>query len=82
MLVHRMRPKEVAAKMNCSVATARARMRQMVHTEKPLTVTETEFDRWYTKKLQPPINTSRKKRDYVRRIKQDPGEKFLISRHR
>lgn len=82
MLVNRMRPKEVAAIMKCSVPTARARMRQMVHTEKPLTVTETEFNRWYIAKETYPNNTSRKKRAYHKRILPEEGEKFLIPRRR
>lgn len=84
MLTRRLKPKEVAAEMDCCVATARARMRQtMVHTEKPLTVTEDELKRWWNKKSLEPLKKAKKTtRTYCRHMQPEENEKFLISRKR
>ena len=83
MSVHRLGSKEVAAEMNCSVATARARMRQMVHTEAPLTVTDIELERWWAERTREPVpQTKRTSRLYCRHMKPDEGQKFLIPRKR
>lgn len=83
MLVRRLTPREVAAHMRCSVATARDRMRQMTHTENPLTVTEEAIERWYAERTVE--STKREKstaRSYHRHIAPTPGEVFLIPRKR
>ena len=82
MLLRRLNPSEVAVVMNCSLATARTRMRQMVHTEHPLTVTEAEIERWYAGRTYEPLAQCRKRRPYQKRISTAEGEKFLIPRKR
>ena len=82
MLVRRLSPSDVAAVMNCSLATARTRMRQMVHTERPLTVTEVEIERWYATRTYEPRAQCRQKRTYQKRISPAEGEKYLIPRRR
>ncbi len=83
MMVRRLNPREVAAAMSCSVATARARMRQMVHTEAPLTVTEEALERWWADRTREPVpKTKHTVRPYCRHMKPDGDQKFLISRKR
>ena len=84
MLTRRLKPKEVAAEMGCCMATARARMRQtMVHTEKPLTVTEDELKRWWNdKSLEPIKKTKKTRRPYSKHMKPEENEKYLIPRKR
>lgn len=82
MLVRRLSPKEVAAEMGCSVATARARMRQIVHTEKPLTVTESEISMWYEKREYHPVEDQKRIRTYCRHMAVDEQENYLIPRRR
>ena len=83
MLTSRLSPKQVAAEMNCSVATARARMRQMIHTENPLTVTEEEVARWWEERTRGPVpKTKHTVRPYCRHMKPEDGQKFLIPRKR
>lgn len=82
MLVRRLTPREVAAHMRCSVATARDRMRQMTHTERPLTVTEDAIERWYAERTVESIKKEKRiARSYHRHIAPTPGE-FLIPRKR
>ena len=83
MIVRRLNPREVAAAMSCSVATARARMRQMVHTEAPLTVTEVELEHWWEDRTRGPVpQVTRTTRPYCRHMKQEEGQRFLIPRKR
>lgn len=82
MLVRRLSPSDVAAVMTCSLATARTRMRQMVHTEHPLTVTESEIERWYADRTYEPLTQQRQKRPYQRRIQPEESDRFLIPRRR
>ncbi len=83
MLTRRLKPKEVAAGMNCCLATARIRMRQMVHTEKPLTVKESEVERWWNEHNQEPIKKTKKTtRPYSKHIKTEGNDKYLIPRKR
>lgn len=83
MLQHHLTVREVAENMGCSAATARARMRQMVHTESPLTVTEDELERWWMERTYGPAQKTKQTiRPYCRHMKIEPGEKFLIPRKR
>ncbi len=83
MLTRRLKPKEVAAEMNCSVATARIRMRQMTHTENPLTVTEDAVERWWKDHtLEASPKAKKTARPYCRHMKMEEDEKFIISRKR
>jgi len=83
MLVRRLSPKDVAAHMGCSVATARDRMRQMTHTETPLTVTEEAIEHWYAERTVESVKRpTRTTRAYQKHIVPMPGESFLISRKR
>lgn len=54
MPVRHLTSREVAEEMGCTMETARARMRQMVHTVSPLTVTEYELRRWWTARTRLP----------------------------
>ena len=55
---------DIAARYKCSLPTARARMRQMEHMEKPLMVTESAVRAWEAGKTLSPGETAkaRKKR--------------------
>ena len=55
---------DIAARYKCSLPTARARMRQMEHMEKPLMVTESAVRAWEAGKMLSPGETAkaRKKR--------------------
>ena len=83
MLQHHLTVKEVAEHMGCSATTARVRMRQMVHTESPLTVTEDELNRWWKERTCAPVpKIKQSTRSYCRHMATEPGEKFLIPRKR
>lgn len=53
---------DIAARYKCSLPTARARMRQMEHMEKPLMVTESAVRAWEAGKMVSPGTKARKKR--------------------
>lgn len=53
---------DIAARYKCSLPTARARMRQMEHMEKPLMVTESAVRAWEMSKTLSPDGKARKKR--------------------
>jgi hypothetical protein len=57
---------DIAARYKCSLPTARARMRQMEHMEKPLMVTESAVRAWEAGKMLSPGKRAKaqKKRKY------------------
>ena len=82
MLQHHLTVKEVAEHMGCSATTARIRMRQMVHTESPLTVTENELNRWWNERTFAPVSKIKHSdRTYCHHMTKPDG-KFLIPRKR
>ena len=68
---------DIAARYKCSLPTARARMRQMEHMEKPLMVTESAVRAWEAGKMFSPGETAkaRKKRGSAKKERFDwiPG---------
>lgn len=54
---------DIAFRYKCSLPTARSRMRQMKHMEKPLLVTEDAIVEWeQNKTFQPAVNISQEKK--------------------
>lgn len=56
------RANDVAARYSVSVQTARAYMRQMRHTEKPLTVRESDMLSWDFERMIDPAEKKKQKR--------------------
>ncbi len=51
--------KQIAERYQCGLTTARKYMRQMVHMESPLMVTEQAVEDWESRKTYEPIGTQR-----------------------
>ena len=70
-------PADIAARYKCSLPTARARMRQMEHMEKPLMVTESAVRAWEFEKTLAPGEKAKKpaarKREKKERFTWVPG---------
>ena len=65
---------DIMERYHCSAPTARARMRQMKHMEKPLAVYESELLRWEFERMHAPGETKAKKKPGRReRITWVPG---------
>ena len=67
---------DIAARYKCSLPTARARMRQMEHMEKPLMVTESAVRAWEAGKTLSPgkrAKPKKRKNDKTERVVWIPG---------
>lgn len=59
---HWLTPKDLAERWKCSTVTARSRMRQMIHLEKPLLVRESTVAAWENARLMGPgLKSARRK---------------------
>ena len=61
--------KDVMARYNCSAPTARKRMREMFHTENPLTVLERSLTDWESARTQNPIDYKAKNKTHQRAVR-------------
>lgn len=68
---------DIAARYKCSLPTARARMRQMEHMEKPLMVTESAVRLWETGKMVPPGDGANKNARANKPRKSAKTERFV-----
>ena len=80
-------PADIAARYQCSLPTARARMRQMLHMEKPLMVTEAAVLAWEREKTVCPGEATAPKKKPQRRTgweapPMDANGKYHIPRRR
>jgi len=76
-------PKQVAERYGVSEKTATRYMRKMDHQEKPLRVTERALEAWENGRTYEPQQAAAPvKRRKVPRIRQNPGERFVIPRVR
>lgn len=64
-------PADIAARYKCSLPTARARMRQMEHMEKPLMVTESAVRLWEAGKMVSPGEPQPARQNKHRSAKQE-----------
>lgn len=71
-----LKPKEVADRYGCSLATARSYMRQMNHYEKPLRVTISAVEQWEKDREEKPLDYQKMYEVYHR------AEKLLLKHMR
>lgn len=74
---------DLADRWNCCAATARNRMRQMIHMEKPMKARESAVDAWERARLRGPGLESaprRKRRSEWEQPKKDKNGKYIIPR--
>jgi hypothetical protein len=74
--------KDIAERYGKSEKTAMRYMRQMEHMEKPLRVTEQALEAWEIGRTYEPQRETREKPARVRRVRPDPGERYIIPRKR
>lgn len=76
--------KDICERYGCTEKTARSYMRQMIHMEKPLRVTEETLEAWEANRTYMPQEPGTVIKQQIQRaapVRKEPG-KFIISRVR
>ena len=77
-----LRVPDIMARYGCCAATARTYMRQMIHQEKPLTVTASMVEAWELSRTREPGKPERKSPRRWAEPPKDKNGKYYIPRRR